>query len=110
MAAPKEARNSESAGLSCFSDELLHKKLHHNSGRVRSGRSAVLTSDSFASTLRATLPTLCTKVLFEPSLPSSFADMGESRVMKLRFPGTCATCGAALGGVSVPGYVDGAGH
>jgi Nuclease-related domain len=51
---------------------------------------------SFASTLKAGLPTLCTKVLFEPSLPGTFADMGESRVMKLRFPGTCATCGAAL--------------
>jgi hypothetical protein len=35
-------------------------------------------------------------VLLEASLVGTFADMGDSRVMELRFPGTCATCGAVL--------------
>ena len=49
-----------------------------------------------ARTQRVKLPTLCTREVLEASLVGTFADMSDSRVMNLRFPGNCGTCGAAL--------------
>ena len=50
-----------------------------------------------APTLRVKPPTLRTREILGASLVGTFADMGDSRFMKLHFPGICATCGAALG-------------
>ena len=55
-----------------------------------------------ARTQRVKLPTLCTREVLEASLVGTFADMSDSRVMNLRFPGNCGTCGAALDRARVP--------